>query len=144
MQIICSRTQRLATADNTRLLLHSSTISRRLPQKLTRNLHKCRKDWSSSTYGRPAAPYEPTGKSVRAKLKTLQKSKHELAWDLVGEIIQMAEVANNSRWVVIFSVNAGSIAILSELVPSVDLGNTYAYVANDAEGPVLIQIFTGT
>ena len=94
MQIICSRTQRIPTPGNTLSLMYSSAISRGLPQKLTRNPHtlsKCRRDWLSSTYGRPAAPRKPTAEPVRAKPKTLQKNKPELAWDLVREVIRMAE-----------------------------------------------------
>ena len=56
----------------------------------------------------------------------------------------MLNAATNPRWVVLFPVNAKPIAISSELVPSVDLGQVYGYVANDTEDPVLIHILTGT
>ena len=97
MQSICSLTRRAATVDNTLSLLYSSAISHGLPHKLTRNAHalsKCRKDWLSSTYDRPAAPWKPTGELVRAKPKKLQKGKNEsgeLAWNMIGEVVWMAE-----------------------------------------------------
>jgi hypothetical protein len=83
--------------DNTLSLLYSSAVSRGLPHRLTRNLHtlsKRRKDWVNLTYDRPAAPWRPTGEPVRVNSKKVQKNQGEsgeLAWNMVGEVVRMAE-----------------------------------------------------
>ena len=48
--------------------------------------------------------------------------------------------ATNSRWVMLLPINTRHIAISSGLVPPVDLGRAYTYVANDIGYFVLTRI----
>jgi hypothetical protein len=83
--------------DNTLSLLYNSATSRGLAHKLTRNLHALshrRKDWSHSAYERTGAPWRPTGEPMQPKLRKRQTDRNEsgeLAWNMVGEVVRMAE-----------------------------------------------------
>jgi len=97
IQSNCSGTYKIPTVDNTLSLLYNSAISRGLAHKLTRNLHVLsyrRKYWLHSAYGRPSAPWRPTGINLRAnpnKRQTERNGPGELAWNMVGEVFRMAE-----------------------------------------------------
>lgn len=91
------RAQRITTVDNTLSLLYSSAISRGLAHKLTRNLLTLstrRKEWLRSAYERPSAPWKPNGQPVYIKPNKRQNERNEsgeLAWNMVGEVVRMAE-----------------------------------------------------
>lgn len=93
----CSRTERIVPVDNTLSLLYNSAISRGLAHELTRNLHNLsnrRKEWLYSAYGRSNAPWKPDGKMAPTKPKKRrvdQNEAGELAWNMVGEVVRMAE-----------------------------------------------------
>jgi len=85
MQGNCFRTE-IATVDNTLSLLHTSAVSGGVAHKLTRNLH--------SVYERPSGPWRPTGEPVHPKPKKRQTGRYEsgeLAWNIIGETVRMAE-----------------------------------------------------
>lgn len=88
---------KIATVDNTLSLLYNSAISRGLAHKLTRNLHALsyrRKGWLHTAYERHSAPWKPTGGPVHAntkKRRTDRNESGELAWNMVGEVVRMAE-----------------------------------------------------
>ena len=92
-----SRTQLIATVDNTLSLLYNSALSRGLPHKLTRNLHTLsngRKGWLRSAYERPSAPWRPGGSQAHVRPKKHQSDQNEsgeFAWNMVGEVVRMAE-----------------------------------------------------
>ena len=81
--------------DNTLSLLYNSAISRGLAHKLTRNLHTIsnrRKEWLRSTYERPKALWKPSGQPVQTrKERKGQIESGELAWNMVEEVVRMAE-----------------------------------------------------
>ena len=83
--------------DNTLSLLYNSAISRGLAHKLTRNLHALshrRKVWLLSAYELPNAPWKPTGEPIQLKLNKRQTDRSgpgESAWNMVGEVVRMAE-----------------------------------------------------
>lgn len=85
------------TVDNTLSLLYNSAISRGLAHKLTRNLHNLsnrRKEWLYSAYERPGAPWRPGARPVHIvpkKRKGNQRESGEMAWNMVGEVVRMAE-----------------------------------------------------
>lgn len=83
--------------DNTLSLLYTSAISRGLAHKLTQNLHALshhRRKWLYSAYERHNAPWKPTGEPVHPVPKKRQAERYEsaeLAWNIVGEAVRMAE-----------------------------------------------------
>ena len=83
--------------DNTLSLLYTSAVSRGLAHKLTRNLHALshyREKWLGFAYKRPSIPWKPTGGAVHSKPKKSKTDKNEsgeLAWNMVGEVVRMAE-----------------------------------------------------
>jgi len=83
--------------DNTLSLLYNSAVSRGLTHKLTQNLHALshrRKTWLHSAYEKPSAPWKPTGEPMQLqpkKRQTDRKESGELAWNMVGEVVRMAE-----------------------------------------------------
>ena len=85
------------TVDNTLSLLYNSAISRGLAHKLTRNLHALshrRKVWLHSPHRRFNTPRKPTGAPIQLKPNKCQADRNEpgeSAWDMVGEVIRMAE-----------------------------------------------------
>ena len=84
----------ITTVDNTLSLLYNSAISRGLTHKLTRNLHLLshrRKGWLHAAYERFNAPWKPTGELIQLKPNKRQTEPGELAWNIVGEVIHMAE-----------------------------------------------------
>lgn len=91
---------KIVTVDNTLSLLYNSATSRGLAHHLTRNLHSLshrRKGWLRSAYERSNIPWKPTGESIQLKSNKRQTDRNEpgeLAWNMVGEVIRMAEGRN--------------------------------------------------
>jgi len=89
--------KKITTVDNTLSLLYKSATSRGLAHQLTRNLHSLshrRKAWLHSAYERSNPPWKPTGESMQLKPNKRQADRNEpgeLAWNMVGEVIRMAE-----------------------------------------------------
>ena len=85
------------TVDNTLSLLYTSATSRGLAHKLTRNMHALshrRKGWLHTAYERTGAPWRPTGVPMQPKPNKRQTDRNEpgeLAWNMVGEVVRMAE-----------------------------------------------------
>jgi len=82
--------------DNTLSLLYTSAISRGLAHKLIRNLSTLsnrRKEWLRFAYERPGPSWKPSGKQVQQSKKrpSDQNESGELAWNMVGEVVRMAE-----------------------------------------------------
>ena len=84
-----------AIVDNTLSLLYNSAISYGLAHRLTRNLHTLsnhRKHWLHHIYERNRSQWSSTGKPVNFQQKRrLEGKPGELAWNMVGEVVRMAE-----------------------------------------------------